>query len=220
MSRGEFLAMCMELSGRELLSGVRSTGFADDGAIPAWLKPYVSTALLDNVISGYVQAGGAVFDAAAPVSRAEAAVILSRALDLTELTPAGGISQDAAPVWAPAGHGESPGPGPHGNLPFPGGQPHPGRMRPDAPGGPWIIRHRLFEWTKNTAEASASAVFLLCLLRSPNGGPDPRPGRRTRSGSPCRSRRRGGRPWAFSRCAPGCSPPGYGRPGGLGKPDG
>ena len=101
VSRGEFLAMCMELSGRELLSGVRSTGFADDGAIPAWVKPYVSTALLDQVITGYVQAGGAVFDAAAPVSRAEAAVILTRALGLTELTPAGGVSEDAAtPVWA------------------------------------------------------------------------------------------------------------------------
>ncbi len=62
VTRGEFLSMCMTLTGEDLLSGVASTGFADDADIGAWLKPYVATALMDGVVSGYSVSGGAVFE--------------------------------------------------------------------------------------------------------------------------------------------------------------
>ncbi len=58
VTRGEFLSMCMALSGGEMLSGVASTGFADDADIGDWLKPVVATALMDGVVSGYTVSGG------------------------------------------------------------------------------------------------------------------------------------------------------------------
>ncbi len=100
VSRGEFLAMCMQLSEHELLSGVKTTGFLDDDAIPTWEKPYVSTALLHDVISGYTQQEGAVFDAAGPVSRAEATVMLNNALGVGDITRVGNFDEALVPVWA------------------------------------------------------------------------------------------------------------------------
>ena len=47
VTRGEFLSMCMSAAGCDLLKGVSTTGFADDDAINAWLKPYVATALMN-----------------------------------------------------------------------------------------------------------------------------------------------------------------------------
>ena len=51
VTRAEFLSMCMTLAGDGLLSGVAATGFADDGDIESWLKPYVATALMDGMTS-------------------------------------------------------------------------------------------------------------------------------------------------------------------------
>ena len=50
--RGEFLAMCMHLTGTETLQGVLSTGFGDDAQIPAWSKAYVATALMNGDVCG------------------------------------------------------------------------------------------------------------------------------------------------------------------------
>ena len=99
VSRGEFIAMCVELTGCDVLSGVITTGFGDDGDIPGYLKPYVSTALLSGVITG--QGNGrntATADVFRPISYAEAAVMLNRALSLTDVSydKSGG----ASPAWA------------------------------------------------------------------------------------------------------------------------
>ncbi|MFB0919728.1 MAG: S-layer homology domain-containing protein, partial [Oscillospiraceae bacterium] len=99
VTRGEFLAMCMKLSDSDILSGVITTGFADDSEIPAYLKPYVSTALLTGVISGYSDGvNTAVFNSSNYISYPEAAVMLNKTLDLTNVNAEtyGG----AAPVWA------------------------------------------------------------------------------------------------------------------------
>ena len=99
VTRGEFLTMCMKLAGSDILTGVVTTGFSDDASIPAYMKPYVSTALLSGVIEGYT--GGesaAVFAPDSAVSYPEAAVMLDRALKLTRAsTDEGG---EAAPAWA------------------------------------------------------------------------------------------------------------------------
>jgi hypothetical protein len=99
VTRGEFLAMCMKLADSDILSGVITTGFADDGQIPAYLKPYVSTALLTGIISGYSDGlSTAVFNGGNAISYPEAAVMLNRALKLTDVRVEN--YQEAAPVWA------------------------------------------------------------------------------------------------------------------------
>lgn len=101
VTRAEFLAMCMKVAGTQPLSGVRSTGFADDTEIGSWAKPYVSTALKCGIISGYAEDDtGAVFCPDRCISVAEAAVILDRAMELTDAVAAWFSFDDAVPAWA------------------------------------------------------------------------------------------------------------------------
>ena len=101
VTRSQFLAMCMELSGAPLLEDVSATGFADDGEIDAWAKPYISTALKSGVISGYTDGEtAAVFGADRAISVGEAAVILDRALDLTDTSVVWSAYEEAVPAWA------------------------------------------------------------------------------------------------------------------------
>ena len=101
VTRSEFLALCMRAAGCETLKNARSTGFADDGEIAVWARPYVATALRDGLIAGYAGTeAGAVFRPDAPVSVAEAAVMLDRALALTDAVPAWFAYDAALPAWA------------------------------------------------------------------------------------------------------------------------
>ena len=100
VTREEFLAMCMKVSGGEPLRGIRSTGFADDADIAVWAKPYVGSALRSGVISGYSESGGAVFAPERDISVAEAAVMLDRAVGLTDAVAAWYEFGDAVPAWA------------------------------------------------------------------------------------------------------------------------
>lgn len=99
VSRGEFITMCVELTGCDVLSGVMTTGFGDDAAIPGYMKPYVSTALLSGVITG--QGNGyepVTANTSTPVSYAEAAVMLNRALSLTDVSYVD--NSEELPAWA------------------------------------------------------------------------------------------------------------------------
>ena len=100
VTREEFLAMCMMISGTKKLSGVYSTGFADDREIAVWAKPYVGTALKNGVISGYSSDSGAVFSPTDSVSVLEAAVMLNRSLVLTDAVSAWFARDDSIPAWA------------------------------------------------------------------------------------------------------------------------
>ncbi len=93
VTRGEFLAMCMELSGTELLSGVSSTGFSDDHTIPVWQKRYVATALMVGCISG----ADAQFDALSPITCEEAAVMVSDVFRLSNV-PVSHMTEEAVPT--------------------------------------------------------------------------------------------------------------------------
>jgi len=98
MSRAQFTALAMAAVGVEPLEAVTLTGFADDEAMAAWAKPYVSSALRSGLIQGTLDGSGrAVFQADAPITAAEAAVVLDRALNVTDVadTMAG-----SAPAWA------------------------------------------------------------------------------------------------------------------------
>lgn len=97
LSRGEFVAMCLCVTGADVLRGVVSTGFTDDGSIPDWQRAYVASAVRDGVVKGKSGAKGAVFDADSDISRAEAGVMLDRLLSLTNVNCE---SSDALQTWA------------------------------------------------------------------------------------------------------------------------
>ncbi len=84
VTRGEFLSMCMCLAGDETVSAVLTTGYSDDGAIPAWMKGYVATAAM----RGVVQSGAysAPFEPNAPITEAEGAMMLDKAVKLTSVS--------------------------------------------------------------------------------------------------------------------------------------
>lgn len=98
VTRGEFLAMCLELCGAEAVSGISHTGFYDDADIPVWQKGYVAAALVNNVVRGYSDnSGKIVFSPNDPVTKAQATVMLNNALKITDVA---NFESDAYPVWA------------------------------------------------------------------------------------------------------------------------
>lgn len=107
VSRGEFLAMCLEVTDADILNGVVSTGFFDDEVIPDWQKEYVSTGVRDGIVNGYPSDSGAVFSSDSDISKAEAVAMLSRTLKLSDVSyvnlnegiPAW-IEQDTANLYA------------------------------------------------------------------------------------------------------------------------
>ncbi|MDR3277511.1 MAG: S-layer homology domain-containing protein [Oscillospiraceae bacterium] len=101
VSRGEFLAMCLDVAGVEALGGVTRTGFYDDAEIPAWVKPYVSTALMNGVVKGYkTDEGRLVFAPQNPVTFSEAAVMLNKVLNVTDVMSVAAVEAEAVPAWA------------------------------------------------------------------------------------------------------------------------
>ncbi|MEG2098203.1 MAG: Ig-like domain-containing protein, partial [Pseudoflavonifractor sp.] len=102
VTRSAFVAMAMNACNVEALEGVQHTGFADDLSIPTWAKPYLSSALKSGLVQGAQDAcGQVIFNPAAPISRAEASVLLNRLLRVTDVS-APILYPDAAsaPVWA------------------------------------------------------------------------------------------------------------------------
>ena len=98
VTRGEFLVMCMELTDTPLLSDITRTGFFDDEEIPMWQKPYVTTALVSDIIDGSSdELGRIVFAPNDNITFAEATVILNNVLDITDVESSG---EFAAPSWA------------------------------------------------------------------------------------------------------------------------
>ncbi len=101
VTRSEFLAMCLGITGEEMLEGITRTGFYDDAGIPMWAKPYVSTGLMAGVITGYRNPDGRlVFSSEEPITFSEAAVILNNVLRLTDVVSVMAVEDEAAPVWA------------------------------------------------------------------------------------------------------------------------
>ena len=101
VSRGEFLAMCLKVAGNEPISGIVKTGFSDDADIPMWVKPYVSAGLMSGIVSGYHAADGRlVFNPNAPITFAEAAVILNKTLGISDVTGVAAIDTEYVPAWA------------------------------------------------------------------------------------------------------------------------
>ena len=95
VTRGEFLAMTMKALGIAGDDKAATTGFEDE--CPAWLKPYLAAAQRSGLVRGYATETGAEFRSGDPITGAEAAAMVSLALEL----PSAVISEDRElPVWA------------------------------------------------------------------------------------------------------------------------
>ena len=98
VSRGEFLSMCVALSNSPVLYGVTNTGFSDDNNIPNWQKNYIATALMSGSISHTNETGGSTFDSTAPITCAQAAVMVDRIFSLSKVSAMN--HTDNTPAWA------------------------------------------------------------------------------------------------------------------------
>lgn len=102
VSRGEFLVMVMNLVDADASQDAASTGFADEAETAAWLQPYLVSALRNGMISGVSEEGGVSFLAHAPMTQAEAAVMVQNILQLPLSQTASVFSPEdsACPAWA------------------------------------------------------------------------------------------------------------------------
>ncbi|MBO4939280.1 MAG: S-layer homology domain-containing protein [Oscillospiraceae bacterium] len=97
VSRGEFLTMLVGALDIPLEENAAYTGYADES--PDWLKPYLAAAMRSGLTAGWPEAD--TFQADAPITGAEAAVMLQNALILGTSEAAAAIPADeAVPTWA------------------------------------------------------------------------------------------------------------------------
>ena len=95
VSRGQFLAMLMQVLDMPVDRSVQETGFLDES--PQWLKPYLAAALRSGIIAGFPAGDGAEFRPDQTVSAAEAARMAGNALRFA--VPAAALD-DADPIRA------------------------------------------------------------------------------------------------------------------------
>ena len=103
ISRGEFLIMAMKLVNAQASDSQMTSGFADEAGTPAWMRPYVVSALRNGMISGVQSDDGIVFLPAASLTKAEAAVMLQNILQLPGASSQTVFAAEEAgtvPAWA------------------------------------------------------------------------------------------------------------------------
>lgn len=103
VSRGDFLVMVMNLVDAEANTAIETSGFADEAETGAWLRPYITTALTNGMISGTAEDDGVFFRPHAALTKAEAMVMLQNILELPADDTAAvfsGDEQNTVPVWA------------------------------------------------------------------------------------------------------------------------
>ena len=109
MTRGDFLALSLITAGLEKeIPYVSQTVFADDSLIPNNIKSYAQYAYDKGIIDGYDNGDGSVnFESSMAVSRAQAAVMVSKILSLDKAEAKGNIKEytdaSAIPSWAGVG---------------------------------------------------------------------------------------------------------------------
>lgn len=100
ITRSEFIAMVSSLA-QLPLEQTSQTDFADDSGLSDWVKPYISAAAADGLVSGYQTASGACeIRGQNPITLAEASVLLSNLLGDSYSVPAVSLDRDYAPAWA------------------------------------------------------------------------------------------------------------------------
>lgn len=100
VSRSEFLAMTMELTGREV-TAVTMTGFTDDAAIPTWAKAYAAAGVADGIVQGSASGEGVAFRSGESITFNEAAALLDRVLEIENVDLAVWYAdREGVPSWA------------------------------------------------------------------------------------------------------------------------
>ncbi|MBQ9940189.1 MAG: S-layer homology domain-containing protein [Clostridia bacterium] len=101
ITREQFLVSAMKAVDYKTDSEIFSTIFHDDDLISDDAKCYISAAYRDEIISGYATPSGIIFDPDGEITRAQAAVIVSKLINApsTDATAVFADHQDI-PVWA------------------------------------------------------------------------------------------------------------------------
>lgn len=100
VSRSEFLAMTMEMAGRDVTS-VTMTGFADDAVIPTWAKAYAAAGVADGIVQGSTTGEGVAFRSDEAITFNEAATVLNRILELENVDlEVWYADRESVPTWA------------------------------------------------------------------------------------------------------------------------
>ena len=105
VTRGEFLAMVMKLLDIPMDEAAAASGFADEDSAPEWLKPCLRTAMRLGLVSGVPSesenSDAPVFQPDAPITGAQAAVMLQNILRLSPAEDAETAAlTEAVPTWA------------------------------------------------------------------------------------------------------------------------
>lgn len=101
VGRGEFLVMLMKAAQGDVeIPTIATTGLPEDDSIPVWMKSYVSAAFATGIVSGDPSREGLLFDAAADITLAEAAVMTANLLGSEGVTP---VDCEGVPAWAATG---------------------------------------------------------------------------------------------------------------------
>ena len=98
VTRGEFVAMCLKAANLHE-SDVTVTGFCDDESIPTWAKSVAASALRSGMVRGVTTAEGVAFRAENAVTLGEAATVLNRLLEVTDVD-VGELYGEAAGAWS------------------------------------------------------------------------------------------------------------------------
>ena len=98
VSRGDFLAMVMDLEGIEPEIGLQVSAFADAEDAAPWLRPYLASALRRGLIQGERSAEGLVYRPNEAVTVAEAAALTARVFDTELAIPAACADSPEVPL--------------------------------------------------------------------------------------------------------------------------
>lgn len=98
VTKGEFIAMMMKMLEIPMEEQAEYTGLAQDA--PDWLKPYLAAAVRSGLMAQLPDAQTGKLDEQAPITGAEAAVMLQNALDLSVIVMEEKLSEDQIPTWA------------------------------------------------------------------------------------------------------------------------
>ncbi len=100
VTRSEFIAMVSTLADLPI-EQTAQTDFLDDSGLSEWVKPYISAAAANGIVSGYKTASGACeIRGQNPITLAEACVLLGNVLGDAYAVQAAAVEDDFAPVWA------------------------------------------------------------------------------------------------------------------------
>ena len=100
VSRSEFLAMSMTAAGLEAEDAASVTAFSDDEAISAWARGYAAAASQAGILSGVSTGDGAAFRGDDPITFNEAATVLDRLMNVTDVQLPEGQTTWAAQAMA------------------------------------------------------------------------------------------------------------------------